>query len=83
MKLSKNEIKTVERILGWKPNKTMCLSILEEIKKGKSIEQACYERSMPDIIILEDDELPPPPDHPLQKRILTHGPNYQHKEQLK
>jgi len=83
MKLTNEQKVTVEKILGWKPNKAMCLMIIEEMQAGKTIEEACYERTMPSIITLEDDQLPPEPEHPLQKRILVYGPNYKHKDKIK
>jgi len=73
MKLTKEDKLTIEKILGWKPNRHMMLLILNEVKAGCTLIEAANKHALPEIVILDDDQDAPPPDFPGQKRVIITG----------
>ena len=76
MKLTKEQKITIEKVLGFRPNRHLMLMILEEMQTGKDIYQACSKFCMPEMILLDDEEPEPPPEYPGQKRVIITGPHW-------
>ena len=79
MGLTAKDKKEIEKRLGFAPNKAFLIELLKRVEEGETIEQACSFYEMPDIIVLNDNEDPPPPRWPGQKRVIISGPNHKNK----
>ncbi len=53
--MTRKELKTVESILGYRPNEAMQVLLLEQVKAGKSMLEAISYYTMPDFGIVGDD----------------------------
>lgn len=63
----------ITEILGWEPNKPMLLLILDEMKQGKDVYEACSRFTLPSMHILDDNEPDPQPRYPGEKMVIIRG----------
>jgi hypothetical protein len=75
-KLTSKQKLEVEKLFGWKPNKEICLLILDRMKEGDTIYEAAGRFAMPTIHILDDDQPVSPPRYKGERRIIVTGPNW-------
>lgn len=60
----------ITEILGWEPNKEMLLLILDEMKQGKDVYEACSKYTLPSIHVLTNDEPDPKRRYPGEKMVI-------------
>jgi len=55
--MNKAELKSVEAMLGYRPNDAMQVLLLEQVKAGKKMQEAVAQYVMPEMAILNDEGL--------------------------